>query len=404
MQQSRKPPSSEKPPLWTLQFTSMFCSRMVVNITFNMMGTTLVMIVYDIYHATAAMAGVVLGAYAFGMIAGRILFARFTDVVGRKRYLIITCIATAIAVATYFLAIPIEAFIVLRFVHGMGMGALTNAQTTVGIATIPRSRFSEGVSYFTLSVTISTAIGPFLGYLIMRYASAELFYAVCLACTIAALVIILLTPITEIQLSAEERAKLTQGIRFDQVFEKKAIPISLTAGMLSNACYVIITNFLASFAAEAGFYDFASSYFLIYAAFVVVFRPLTGRIMDVRGDNVIMVPAMLAFAVGLVLLSFCGNVFMLAVAAIINAFGQACTFSAGQAIASRDVEPHRLSLANSTYYTIADIGYGAGPALFGLIVPALGYSGMYQCAAVVMVVTTVAYWLSHGRYQVKSDR
>ena len=90
--------------------------------------------------------------------------------------------------------------------------------------------------------------------------------------------------------------------------------------------------------------------------------------------------------------------------AVINAFGQGCSFSAGQAITARNLPPHRLSIASSTYFTLGDVGFSVGPVLFGLLVPIVGYSGMYLVAAGVMVLTTVIYFFAHGRKNVKPEQ
>ena len=44
-----------------------------------------------------------------------------------------------------------------------------------------------------------------------------------------------------------------------------------------------------------------------------------------------------------------------------------------------------------------DLGATVGPAVLGSVVPALGYRGMYLCAAGVLLVSVVYYWLVHGR-------
>lgn len=398
------PESSKKESLLSRGFVGAFTARFIVTVVFFMFSTTLALIVFDIYATSPAEAGLTLGAYTLGLVTGRVCFVRYTDVIGRKKIMLVACGIGFVLVGIYFVPMPLVLFTVLRWAHGTAMGVVSNTLTTVGVASIPKSRFSEGVGYFSLSITVGTALGPYLGYFVLRFGTTTTVFVVALIGTALAFLTILATPVEEITLSVEERKKLTQGIHIDQIIEKKALAISIIVAAIPCACYIIITNFLNNFALEQGFYDVASLYFVVYAVCVVLFRPITGRLMDKKGDNVIMYPSLLAFAAGLAILAFCTNVWTLILVAVINAFGQGCSFSAGQAITARNLPPHRLSIASSTYFTLGDVGFSVGPVLFGLLVPIVGYSGMYLVAAGVMVMTTVIYFFAHGRKNVKPEQ
>ena len=64
-------------------------------------------------------------------------------------------------------------------------------------------------------------------------------------------------------------------------------------------------------------------------------------------------------------------------------FGVGTVQSCGLAMAVRETPDNRLSVANSTFYMLLDVGVGVGPLFLGLVQPTIGYSAMYLLMAAV---------------------
>lgn len=60
---------------------------------------------------------------------------------------------------------------------------------------------------------------------------------------------------------------------------------------------------MTSYAAERGVTAAASIFFLLYALTALLTRPLSGRLLDLRGENVIFYPALVLTALALFLLA-----------------------------------------------------------------------------------------------------
>lgn len=58
--------------------------------------------------------------------------------------------------------------LILRLVHGLGFGIAATASGTLAGAIVPSSRRGEGIGYYALSVTLSSAVGPFLSMFLYR--------------------------------------------------------------------------------------------------------------------------------------------------------------------------------------------------------------------------------------------
>ncbi|MBO1914617.1 hypothetical protein J4G37_58565, partial [Microvirga sp. 3-52] len=59
--------------------------------------------------------------------------------------------------------------------------------------------------------------------------------------------------------------------------------------------------------------------------------------------------------------------------------------------------PHRMGLANSTYFIFLELGLGLGPFILGYLVPLIGYSGLYLSMVALIVLMIPIYYLLHGK-------
>jgi MFS family permease len=155
-------------------------------------------------------------------------------------------------------------------------------------------------------------------------------------------------------------------------------------------------SFLTSYAASSGEPSSAALYFLVFAAAVLVSRLSVGRLHDRRGDNVVMYPALLIFAIGLAVLAAGSSPATVTAAAVLTGFGFGTLVPCSQAIVVNSVPARRLGTAIATYYLMFDVGTGFGPVLLGLLIPLAGYQGMYVATGAVMIACIGLYFAVHG--------
>src|SRR5699024_11248090 len=89
---------------------------------------------------------------------------------------------------------------------------------------------------------------------------------------------------------------------FSNFFESKAFPLSVIDSFIGLG-YASILSFISSYAIEINLVDIASFFFIFYAVSTLVSRPFAGRWFDTKGENFVMYPAFLLFAIGLIILS-----------------------------------------------------------------------------------------------------
>jgi MFS family permease len=181
-----------------------------------------------------------------------------------------------------------------------------------------------------------------------------------------------------------------QKISIHHFLEKKAVPISLI-GMLLGIGYSSIVSFLTSYTAEINLVAAGSFFFIAYSIAILFSRPIAGRWIDTKGENFVMYPSFIAFAIGLLLMGSTVNSWMLLLAALFIGAGFGTFLSSGQTIAIKVAPEHRIGLATSTFLAIVDFGVGIGPSILGAFVPIIAYRGVYISMAILAMVAGIFY-------------
>lgn len=182
-----------------------------------------------------------------------------------------------------------------------------------------------------------------------------------------------------------------------KVIEVPVVPISLVCGLIFFG-YSSLLTFLTPYASEIGQTQAASFFFIAYALIMFVTRPFTGRAFDRKGPRVVMMPAFVSFAAGMVVLGLAENGWMIIGAALLLGFGVGTVQSSGLAMAVRITPDERLSLANSTFYVFLDAGVGVGPLILGLLAPLVGYGSLFLIMAAVALGAAGLYLAIEKRH------
>ncbi|MDK7164444.1 MFS transporter, partial [Winkia sp. UMB3105] len=77
--------------------------------------------------------------------------------------------------------------LVLRALHGFAYGISQTAITSLVTSRIPIAHHGEGIGYFMLSITVGSAIGPFIGTASMNLLSFQTLFLICAGISAAAL-------------------------------------------------------------------------------------------------------------------------------------------------------------------------------------------------------------------------
>lgn len=379
--------------LWTRDFLIVTGVNLFITIVFYFLIVTLGDYAVQRYGVSISMAGLAVGIFIIGALSSRLVIGQLVDVIGQKKTLLIGLVAFALTNTLYFFSDSIYSLLAARFMHGLAIGVASTACGTIVAHIIPSHRKAEGIGYYSLSTTLASAIGPFLGLWMSQHFDFQWVFAFCLAITLLALL--------AASLLRPDASKQADGKHFRfsviNLVELKALPVASVMFLL-GLCFASVLTFLNSYSLELDLGAAAGLYFIVYSAVILFSRPIAGKILDKKGSNVIVYPCCVLFALGMAAMATTHSALTLLAAAALIGLGYGSLQSALQAVAIKVVKPHRMGLATATFYICLDAGLGFGPYILGSIISGTGYRNLYWLMAALALLCMLLFYFVHGRH------
>lgn len=378
--------------LWTRDFILLFLSNF-----FLCLGADMIMPVLPVYMAQAGgnnfQIGIVMGCFTFSAILIRLFAVKITWYLGSRIFLMAGLLVSALAAGGYYLTTVIVFLFLLRIFHGFGFGATTTLYGALVSNIIPRSRMGEGMGYFGLGIVIATAIGPFLGAIIVLKPDYQWVF---LLSSGLIMVSIVLTKLSRAGREKEETGCQGARISISDFFEIKALFPSVLSFFVGISLSGVFT-FIVLFGKEAGIENGIGAFFLITSVSELLIRIVSGRLYDRRGHFIVLVPGASAGLIGLVLLSISTTIPVFMAASIFYGLGLGMVFPVLQAWSVRHVDPGRRVAATATFFNFMDGGVAAGSVILGLIAQATSFSRMYLYSSAAFVIFLLIYFVYYFR-------
>ena len=371
-------------------FTLTFIYSLFTAISNNMLMTGIPL--YAIHlGGNNSISGLLFGLFMAAAILFRPLFGTLIDDKSRRMVLIIGCIISTVISLSYVLAFSIGILLLVRSLHGIGFSATTNASGTIVSDIVPRSRLAEGVGYFGLSNTLATAIGPALSLLLIQHFNFNALFLVASIISFSALCCGFFIdyekkkPKPEDQLSEKkEKRRLS-----DVMFEKTALPTALVTIFIFIGMGAIMT-FIPTYALSLGIEN-VGLYYTFYSIALLFTRIIGGKLADVYGETIVIIPGMIIMALSFVLLAFATSLPAFVISGALYGLGLGFVDPILNAIMIKLCPPHRRGAGNSTLFTAKDIGGGVGAVIWGFISLNAGFRPVYLYCAISIILALIAY-------------
>jgi len=335
--------------------------------------------------------GFIMGIFAMASAGCRPWISEMIDRLGRKRcFTIGSLIMTLMPLLHLFLTGPLDSFylllLLMRIVHGIGLGLCFTAVFTFVADIIPERRLNEGIGMFGVSGLVGMAIGPALAEPILENFGNNAFFLT--AAALAASALLLHLPVKVVEHPEQHLVRGAPSF-FTLLRQRKFLII----GGLSIAFGVGLAatgNFVAPLAQERGI-QHVSFYYIAYSGAAVGVRFYAGRLADRVGESVIL-PWGLGLAVtGLLLLPLTAGNMLLVVSGLLFGTGHGLIFPTLNAMAIRN-EPYAVRGKVTGIYTGGlDSGIFTGSLILGLVGEWFGLSSLFVCAGVLMLL---GLWLA----------
>ena len=385
-------------PIWTKRFNINFITNFLIYLCMYLLIVIIASYAKSEYNVSDSTAGLVTGLFIIGSLIGRFVTGKYVNKVGPKRILLIGLVFLLVTQLLYFIEGSITLLMFTRLINGIATGITTTATGTIAAYVTPNDRKSEGISLFSLSLVIGAAIGPFLGLLLINTFPIKMLFLICLVCGVVSLLISFFVNLQFKLDTTDTTTQKTTSKKFNinNYIAKEAIPVAIIM-LISGLTYSSILTFLQFFAQEINLVTISSYFFIFYAIASLITRPIAGRLMDQKNENVIAYPAFVFLILTFVTLSITNNGWLLILAGLFLGAGYGNISSCMQAIAIKVSPPAKYGIATSTYFIGLDLGVGFGPYVLGFMTSSVSYAQLYAIMAVIVLIAAMIYFFLHGR-------
>lgn len=338
--------------------------------------------------AAASVVGLVTSMFAVTALIFKIVSGPAIDAFNRKWILAGAMCIMATAYFGYSLSNSVPMLIASRLIQGTGQAFTATCCLALAADTLPPEKYGSGIGIFSMAQAAAQAIGPTVALTLVNAVGYNATFAIggCIMLFAAFMA-------TRVNTSKIEYKPFK--ITFDNVFAKEAVMPAVMLFFLAMT-FCVINSFLIIFGGEQGVENIGY-YFTVYAATLLVTRPMIGKLTDRFGLVKILIPALFCFAGSFMIISISDSLWMFLLAAFVAAFGYGACQPAIQTLCMKCVPVERRGAGSSTNYIGNDLGQLVGPIVAGALVESFGYASMWRLMTVPVGIAAVVALCFSGR-------
>jgi MFS family permease len=370
--------------LWTKSFIFMTVGMLFLFTAFYMLYPTLPLFIKQM-GGNESQVGLAMGAFMLSAVIFRPFVGGLLDRFGRRPFFIWGLILFAVAMYMYNWIGGFVVLMVIRILHGLTWAVTTTSLLTAITDMIPSKRRGEGMGWSGMAMTLAMAVGPMLGIWVTQKLS---YHALFLSAVALSMLALLLT------FGAKTPYQPKPSVRKIELFEKSVLPVTVSVFFLFIA-YGGITTFVPLFADSIKVNS--GTFFMIYAATLVLIRPIAGKLSDRYGEKFVIVPALVMTILALIVLSFSTGLFGMLFSAVLYGIGFGSAQPPLQAIIISLVPLDRTGAANASFTTATDLGIGLGAMVLGWVSQYTSYRVLFIVSAVSVVFSLLMFTFFAGR-------
>jgi MFS family permease len=337
--------------------------------------------------------GLVMGAFAIGLLLFRPSLGRMADRRGRWIVLLIGVVVAAIAPLGYLLTQSIPLLILIRSFHGLSIAAFTTAYSALAADLSPPQNRGELMGYLSLVNPIGMAIGPALGGFIVTLGYTPLFL---LSAGLGGVAIICVMNI-QVRPLPPSSSPAAAPQPFWQILWQPRLRIPTCVMWVIGMAFGTLATFLPLLIQETHV-DFNAGLFYTAAALASFgSRLLTGRASDRygRGLFITLGIALYALSMGILWLAHSPAVFLLA--GLIEGAGSGIFLPLMITLVADRAAPQERGQLFGLCISGFDCGIALAGLIFGTLTPYIGYRSVFALAGLLA-------WLGLGLFVCKNSK
>ena len=342
--------------------------------------------------ASPPLVGVVMAASTLTGVFLKLPAGALSDLLGRRRLLLIGALVFATMPFTYLLVSTLAVLVVLRAMHGSATAIFGPVASATLSDVAPLTSRGAWLSLYSTAQGAGQALGPVIAGYLIAIGRFDLAFVIAGLIGLAVPVIVAGWP-GEV---AAERASASRGEFVSGVVEVCRDRLVLATSGAQAAQFVLhgtLSAFLPLYARDV--FHLAPSQlgwlFGMQTLTTLAVRPGIGFLSDRIGRRWVIVTGLSICSGAVLALSAATAIPAVFAAVIAYAAGVAITTAAAGAFITDVTRRARYGAAHGVFGTIYDIGDALGPLCAGVLVAVVGYARMFQIMAALAAAMTVVF-------------
>ena len=355
---------------------------------------------------STAVSGAIVGVLGISALIFRFPTGVLLDTYGRRALLIIGLAILLIDFSLLNVFRTLLMLFCLRLLQGIGNGIQTTSTSTLAADLIPPGRLQTGLGYFSLAQVVPSAIGPLIGLSVVEHFGYRMLFAVGVVLTAAALALSLLLTDRGVPgrnaTATPERGERTRSGDSLALLMRPSILLPSAVMFVVFCAAAGVTAFVAQFAVEAGIAD-VGVYFVVASASTVIVRLFISPLLIRFRQSAVVLVSLTMVCATFFLVANAANLGVLLIAAALYGAGQANLQPVMNTLVLDGIEPGQRGRVTAFFSASADVAYGGGALLWGIVAGWCGFRSMYVICGVCALLGFVFYlWLLIGRSHERS--
>jgi MFS family permease len=332
--------------------------------------------------------GLVMGAFAIGLLLFRPQAGKTADKQGRKIVLLIGISAATIAPVCHLLTQSIPILMLIRACHGLSIAAFTTAYSSLVVDLAPPENRGELIGYMSLVNPIGMALGPALGGYLQEFAS---YAPVFVMSSILGLMSMTCAMFVKAPRLAHMMQDRPQKDKFWQLLISDRIRIPTITMLLVGIAFGAIATFVPLYIKESGVGLNPGLFYTAAAITSFLTRFLAGKASDRYGRGRFITIGLLCYAISMIVLwqATTANQFLLAGA--IEGFGGGTFLPIMIALVADRCQPFERGRIFGLFVGGFDLGIALAGPILGQVSNLVGYRNLYLVASCVAVAALIVF-------------
>jgi MFS family permease len=346
--------------------------------------------------ATKPQIGLVMGAFALGLLPSRFGLGPLADVKGRKLVLYIGTFVAATAPLCYLLVNSIPLMAAIRGFHGISIAAFTIGYSALVADIAPIDRRGTVIGYMSLVNSIGMAIGPALGGFLEAATGYDTLFIVSAAFgTLGFLGISQVWEPSRPQSISpvQTRQQRWVGIlKYFQLWGKPSLRTPAFVMLMVGLIFGTLVTFLPLYIKASGLNLNAGLFYSAAAIASFCVRAVVGRASDRLGRGIFISGGLTCYLLSMLMLWMSHNSITLLIAAILEGMAAGIVIPMMITLITDRSSPQERGRYFSLCIGGFDVGIACAGPLFGFIAEEVGYRNLFMMDAGLAMIALAVFF------------